>query len=36
MKAAGFASPVLPAWLANFDPAGLGGDEDDTALHHDC
>jgi hypothetical protein len=36
MKAAGFASPVLPAWLENFDPAGLGGDEDDAALHHDC
>jgi hypothetical protein len=36
MKAAGFASPVLPAWLENFDPAGLGGGEDDAALHHDC
>lgn len=35
MKAAGLASPVLPAWLENFDPAGLGGDEDDAALHHD-
>ena len=26
---------ALPAWLASFDPAGLEGDEDDTALHHD-
>ena len=35
MKAAGFASPVLPAWLENFDPLGLGGEEDDASLHHD-
>jgi hypothetical protein len=36
MKAAGFASPVWPAWRENFGPAGLGDDEDEAALHHDC
>jgi hypothetical protein len=36
MKAAGHASPALQAWLDNFDQAGLEGDEDEAALHHDC
>ena len=36
MKAAGNASPVLPAWLASFDSAGPEGDEEEPALHHDC
>jgi hypothetical protein len=35
MKAAGHASNALPAWLARFDQAGAGDDEDETALHHD-
>jgi hypothetical protein len=30
------ASPVLPAWPARFDSAGLEGGEDKTSLHHDC
>jgi hypothetical protein len=36
MKAAGQASAVLPAWLANFDQAPLEDGEDEAALHHDC
>lgn len=36
MKAAGYASPVLPAWLASFDQAGFEADEDEAALHHNC
>lgn len=32
--AAGYASPVLQSWIANFDPAGLESDADDAALHH--
>lgn len=34
MKAAGHASPVLPAWLASFDQAGIADDADEAALHH--
>lgn len=34
MKAAGHGSAVLPAWLANFDQAGLEACEDDGSLHH--
>jgi hypothetical protein len=36
IKAAGHSSAVLPAWLACFDPAGLEGDGDEAALHHNC
>jgi hypothetical protein len=36
MKAAGHASPVLPAWLASFDQTGAESEADDAALHHDC
>ncbi len=35
MKAAGHASRTLPAWLASFDQASFGEDEDEAALHHD-
>jgi hypothetical protein len=34
MKAAGYASAVLPAWLGSFDQAGSESDEDEAALHH--
>lgn len=33
-RAAGYASPALKSWIANFDPAGLESDADDAALHH--
>ena len=36
MKAAGHASAALTAWLASFDQAGIEGEEDEAALHHDC
>jgi hypothetical protein len=32
LKAAGMASPALQAWIAKFDHAALGDDEDDAAL----
>jgi uncharacterized protein DUF6925 len=34
MKAAGHASAALPAWLASFDQASPGSDEDEAALYH--
>jgi hypothetical protein len=34
LKAAGMASPILHAWIAKFDPAPVGDDEDEAALQH--
>ena len=34
LKAAGMASPALHAWLAKFDHAAVGDDEDEAALQH--
>ena len=32
LKAAGMASPALQAWIAKFDHAAIGDDEDEAAL----